>query len=682
MPNRLAGETSPYLLQHKDNPVDWFPWGPEALAKAKQEDRPIFLSIGYSACHWCHVMEHESFEDPQTAEVMNALFVSIKVDREERPDLDSIYMQAVQTLTGRGGWPMSVFLTPAGQPFYGGTYYPPDDRHGMPSFTKVLMAVADAYQNKRSDVTDTAGQLTSRLQPAAVQGTEMLTVDLLQQACQSAKAQFEPAHGGFGSAPKFPQPMTLEFLLRCWARFGDAEALRMATFTMQKMARGGMYDQVGGGFHRYSTDAFWLVPHFEKMLYDNALLSRVYVQAAQATGEPFYRRIAEETFDYVLKEMTHPSGAFYSTQDADSEGHEGKFFVWTPVQTAALLGEEDARVVNHYYGATEAGNFEGRNIFHVPSDASKAAADLGMPEQAVLAIVERARARLYAAREERVHPGLDDKVLTSWNGLMLRSLAEGAAALGRDDYLQAAVKNAAFLLSTMRRDGRLLRTYKDGTAKLTAYLEDYAMLAEGLVSLYEATFERRWLDEAVSLADAMASLYWDPGEGLFYDTASDHESLIVRPRDTFDNAMPSGGSAAAGVLLRLAVLTGESEYNRKAASTLRSVTQQASRYALGFGNWLGALDFYLSTPKEIAIIGPKDDPLTSDLRRTAFGGFVPNKVVAGWDGTDPGPAEGVPLLHERPLVNGRAAAYVCENYACRLPATDAHTLASQLELNR
>ena len=446
MPNRLAGETSPYLLQHKDNPVDWFPWGPEALEKAKQEDRPIFLSIGYSACHWCHVMEHESFEDPQTAEVMNALFVSIKVDREERPDLDSIYMQAVQTLTGRGGWPMSVFLTPAGQPFYGGTYYPPDDRHGMPSFTKVLMAVADAYQNKRSDVTDTAGQLTSRLQPAAVQGTEMLTVDLLQQACQSAKAQFEPAHGGFGSAPKFPQPMTLEFLLRCWARFGDSEALRMATFTMQKMARGGMYDQVGGGFHRYSTDAFWLVPHFEKMLYDNALLSRVYVQAAQATGEPFYRRIAEETFDYVLKEMTHPSGAFYSTQDADSEGHEGKFFVWTPVQTAALLGEDDARVVNHYYGATEAGNFEGRNIFHVPSDASKAAADLGMPEQAVLAIVERARARLYAAREERVHPGLDDKVLTSWNGLMLRSLAEGAAALGRDDYLQAAVKNAAFLL--------------------------------------------------------------------------------------------------------------------------------------------------------------------------------------------------------------------------------------------
>ncbi len=682
MPNRLAGETSPYLLQHKDNPVDWFPWGPEALEKAKQEDRPIFLSIGYSACHWCHVMEHESFEDPQTAEVMNALFVSIKVDREERPDLDSIYMQAVQTLTGRGGWPMSVFLTPAGQPFYGGTYYPPDDRHGMPSFTKVLMAVADAYQNKRSDVTDTAGQLTSRLQPAAVQGTEMLTVDLLQQACQSAKAQFEPAHGGFGSAPKFPQPMTLEFLLRCWARFGDSEALRMATFTMQKMARGGMYDQVGGGFHRYSTDAFWLVPHFEKMLYDNALLSRVYIQAAQATGEPFYRRIAEETFDYVLKEMTHPSGAFYSTQDADSEGHEGKFFVWTPVQTAALLGEEDARVVNHYYGATEAGNFEGRNIFHVPSDASKAAADLGMPEQAVLAIVERARARLYAAREERVHPGLDDKVLTSWNGLMLRSLAEGAAALGRDDYLQAAVKNAAFLLHTMRRDGRLLRTYKDGTAKLTAYLEDYAMLAEGLVSLYEATFERRWLDEAVSLADAMVSLYWDPGEGLFYDTASDHESLIVRPRDTFDNAMPSGGSAAAGVLLRLAVLTGESEYNRKAASTLRSVTQQASRYALGFGNWLGALDFYLSTPKEIAIIGPKDDPLTSDLRRTTFGGFVPNKVVAGWDGTDPGPAEGVPLLHERPLVNGRATAYVCENYACRLPATDAHTLASQLELKR
>ena len=680
MGNRLAGETSPYLLQHKDNPVDWYPWGPEALQKAEEEDKPILLSIGYSACHWCHVMEHESFEDEETAKIMNALYVSIKVDREERPDLDNIYMQSVQAMTGSGGWPMTVFVTPDGRPFYGGTYFPPDDRQGMPSFRRVLMAVADAYHSKRGEMLKTADQLVSRLQDAPSQrGTDVLTAELLQQAGQQIRAQFDGVHGGFGSAPKFPQPIGLELLLRISRRFQDPESLRMAEFTLEKMARGGMYDQLGGGFHRYSTDPHWLVPHFEKMLYDNALLSRTYLHAYQATGKPFYRRIAEETFDYVLREMTDPAGGFYSTQDADSEGVEGKFFVWSPGEIVEALGVADGEFFNRFFDVTERGNFEGRNILNVPLEPSKVAEEMGMPEDEVMARVQQARERLYPVRELRVHPGRDEKALTSWNGLMLRSLAEGAAALGRDDYLASAVANAAFLLESLRKDGRVLRTYKDGQAKLLGFLEDYAMLADGLVSLYEATFDRRWLDEARTLADSMIDLFWDPSEGVFYDTATDHESLIVRPRDIFDNAMPCGGSAAADVLLRLGLLTGEPEYARKASASLRSVAAFFTRYPAGLGHWLGALDFYLSTPYEVALVGPRSDPSTTALLDVVFGAYLPNKVVAGWDPAGgPEAIQGLPLLADRTLVDGRPAAYVCENYACKLPVTEPAALAQQL----
>ena len=684
MANRLAGETSPYLLQHKNNPVDWYPWGPEALLRAREQDMPIMLSIGYSACHWCHVMEHESFEDEETAKVMNALFVSIKVDREERPDLDSIYTQAVQAMTGRGGWPMTVFLTPDGRPFFGGTYFPKDERPGMPAFTRVLMAAADAYHNKRADVLEGADQLVAKIQSPPVEQTgEMMTTLILQTAAQRVRAQFDRQHGGFGGAPKFPQSMGLDVLLRCSRRYNDADSLGMVELTLEKMARGGMYDQVGGGFHRYSTDARWLVPHFEKMLYDNALLSRSYLHAYQLTGKPFYRDVAEETFGYVLREMTSPEGGFYSSQDADSEGEEGKFFVWRPQEIVDVLGQEAAAAFMRYFDVTEDGNFEGHNILHVPDGPAAVAQELGTSEESLAAVIDLAKKQLLLVRERRVHPGRDDKVLTAWNGLMLRSFAEGAAALEREDYLQAAVRNADFLLSNLKRDGRLRRTYKDGQAKLSGYLEDYAMLADGLIALYEATFDRRWLDEARSLADTMVAQFWEAREGVFYDTARDHEALIVRPRDTFDNAMPCGGSVAADVLLRLSVLTGDGEYGRKAISALRSVSQYMTQYPNGFGRWLAALDFYLSTPQEIAIVGPRDHRATRALRSVVFSAYLPSRVVAGYDPASGAEAvRGMPLLEGRGLVNGQPTAYVCEHYACMAPVTDPEALRQQLGLTQ
>ncbi len=684
MPNRLAGETSPYLLQHKDNPVDWFPWGPEAFAKAKAEDKAILLSVGYSACHWCHVMAHESFENPQTAEVMNALFVSIKVDREERPDVDSIYMQAVQTMTSHGGWPMTVFMTPDGRPFYGGTYFPPVERHGMPSFTQVLMAVADAYQNKRGEMLAGAAQIAERLQkPLAGSGQQMLTATILQSAIQRMAEGFDWDNGGFGGAPKFPQPMNLEFALRSYKRDGDARLLQMAEFTLNKMARGGIYDQVGGGFHRYSTDQFWLVPHFEKMLYDNALLVRTYLHAYQVTGNHFYHRIAEETIDYVLREMTESSGGFYSAQDADSEGHEGKFFLWTAGEIQEILSEADARIAMRLWDVTEEGNFEEKNILNLPVDIPDVAISLGMLEADLMAVLRRCRKMLYDAREKRVHPGRDDKVLTSWNGLMLRSLAEAAAILGRDDYLQAARKNADFLLKSLRSNGRLLRTWKGGQAKLHGYLEDYAMLAAGLVSLYEATFERRWLDEAASLCDGMIDLFWSEIEGVFYDTGRDAEALIMRPRDFYDNAMPSGGSAAADALLKMAVLTGNQEYEQKAVRSLRAMAGVLGNYPSAFGHWLCALDFYLARKQEVVLVGPPSHERLKAFKETVFGAYLPNKVVAGFDPKGaPSATRNLPLLQGRDMVGGVPTAYVCENYTCQLPATDVEILAKQLGIGK
>ena len=678
MPNRLIDETSPYLLQHAHNPVDWYPWGEEALERAEREDMPILLSVGYSACHWCHVMERESFENAEIAALMNENFVCIKVDREERPDIDSIYMTAVQALTGQGGWPMTVFLTPDGKPFYGGTYFPPEDRGGLPAFPRLVEALADAYKARRGEVTRTTSQLVQRMTQlsAGMAGIEPLTVEVLQSAKRAVAGQFDGRHGGIGLQPKFPQPMTYEFLLRHHARTQDPESLEMVELTLTRMAEGGIFDQIGGGFHRYSTDTYWLVPHFEKMLYDNALLARLYLHAYQVTGDPLYRRIVEETLDYIAREMTDPGGGFYSAQDADSEGVEGRFFVWRPEEIIDLLGKTEGDLFNSYYGVTRKGNFEGQSILHV---AKGGAAARGMSDEEFEKTLRRWKIILLAARNERVAPGLDDKVLTSWNGLAMHAFAEAGGALGRPDYVEKANINAKFLLDSLVRDGRLLRTYRNGEAKLNGYLEDYAFLIDGLLVLHEATLDGRWLDESITLGEAMVDLFWEESEGRFYDTGRDHEELVLRPRDYTDNATPCGSSMAADVLLRLAVVTGDSEHQRRAVTSLRSVRELMSRFPTGAGHWLGALDFYLSTPKEIAIVGGAGDAGTDALLTEVSRRYLPNRVLVGSAGS--GPAEtrsGVPLLEDRDRVDGKPTAYVCENYACSLPVTEPAELAAQL----
>ena len=680
MPNRLIDETSPYLLQHANNPVDWYPWGEEALSRARNEDKPILLSIGYSACHWCHVMERESFENDAIAELMNQHFINIKVDREERPDLDAVYMEAVQMLTGSGGWPMTVFLTPDCKPFYGGTYFPPVDRHNMPGFPRLLETVAQAYRNSHSEIQRVTGQLTEQMGRTAnmPRGTGALDESILHHAYNQLATNFDYQNGGVGSAPKFPQAMTLEILLRYHAHGHNERARSMLELTLEKMARGGIYDQIAGGFHRYSTDTYWLVPHFEKMLYDNALLARLYLHAWLATGRALYRRITEETLDYVLREMTGEHGGFFSATDADSEGEEGKFFVWSPSEIEAVLGSEDAALFNGFFGVSQRGNFEGKNILNISVRAADFADREGIDLERLLEIIRRGKEALRVAREDREHPLLDDKALASWNGLMLRAFAEAGAALERQDYLDAATKNAAFLLEEMRPEGRLLRSYREGQAKLPGFLEDYSFVADGLLSLYEATFERRWLDAAVELADEMISQFWDEPAGCFYDTGRDHEDLVVRPRDVFDNAQPCGGSVASDMLLRLSVVTGNDDYADKAITPLRTLAELMGRAPAGTGRWLAALDFYLSTPKEVAVIGEQDNPATSALLREVNRRYLPNRVLvgAGEEGTTA--STGLPLLEGRGMVDGRPTAYVCENYACQLPVTDAESLAAQL----
>ena len=675
--NRLAAETSPYLLQHKDNPVDWYPWGPEALAKARAEDKPILVSIGYSACHWCHVMEHESFEDPRIAARMNELFVNIKVDREERPDLDSIYMTAVQAMTGHGGWPMTVFLTPDGVPFYGGTYFPPEDRGGMPGFPRVLRAVAESYRGQSDQVAQNARQMREMLaRPVVPLQQGALEIGMLDQAVAGLLKSIDWREGGLGGAPKFPQPMNLELLLRAHARTGNQRALDAVQLTLDKMALGGIYDQLGGGFHRYSVDAHWLVPHFEKMLYDNAQLARVYLQAYLVTRRPLYLRIVEETLGYVMREMTHPSGGFFSTQDADSEGEEGKFFVWTPAEVERLLGAEDARLFSAHYDVTPGGNFEGHNILHVTESVEGVAGRLGVPTETLQDVIDRGRRVLFEAREERIKPGRDEKVLTAWNGMMLRAFAEAAVALDRLDYREVAIRNATFLTTEMQRDGRLLRTWKDGQAKLNGYLEDYANLIDGLVATYEATFDPRWIEQATSIADVMLEQFPDEANGGFYDTGIDHEQLVSRPKDVFDNATPSGNSVAADALQRLALLTGEERYRAAAKRVLGLLAATAAQHPTGFGRLLSAVDLALGSPKEVAVIGQPDAADTRELLRTVFDRFLPNRVVAlGRPGAIP---PSITLLEGRNAREGKATAYVCQNYTCQAPVTSAAELADQL----
>jgi len=670
MPNHLAGETSPYLLQHANNPVDWYPWEEEALNHAQAKDRPILLSIGYSACHWCHVMAHECFENNEIARLMNENFINIKVDREERPDLDAVYMEAVQAITGSGGWPLTVFLTPGGKPFFGGTYFPPQDRYGMPGFPRVLRTVADAYQNRRSEIETVVQQivavLTSKTESSAVK--ESPVTDIIGQAYRGLRQDFDKDNGGFGTAPKFPQPMPLEFLLRYFHRNQDTEALEMVDLTLEKMAKGGIYDQVGGGFHRYATDRYWLVPHFEKMLYDNALLSQIYLHAYLVTGNQLYRSIGEETLDYVLREMTDPHGGFYSTQDADSEGVEGKYYLWAPQEIIEVLGEKDGKIVADYFGVTAESNFDGQNILYVAIDLEPEASS----------IVKQAKVSLLNRREQRAKPSRDEKILACWNGLMLCSLAEAACAIDREDYLAAAAANGSFLLNLMISDGYLKHTYKDGQAKIDGYLDDYALVIDGLLALHQSTFSGECLRQAIRLGEVMVEQFWDEAMQMFYDTGDRHESLFVRPRSTFDGALPSGSSAATLVLLKLARLTDNERFEQVAVQSLRSMGKSMSRNPLGFSNWLCALDFYLSTPKEIAIIGPRDNPATLELLRTICTIWLPNKVVAAYDPNDPTPVSDLKLLQNRQMINNQPTVYVCERYTCQVPVTDPASLGAQL----
>jgi hypothetical protein len=668
MGNRLGRETSPYLLQHAHNPVDWYPWGEEAFAKARAEDKPILLSVGYSACHWCHVMERESFEDADIAALMNRSFVNVKVDREERPDVDQIYMQAVQSMTGHGGWPMTVFLTPDRVPFYGGTYFPPSDRHGLPGFPRLLTALAEAWANRRGELVQSGQQLTASLkQSERVRASDtLLTADVLFSAFQAISAQADEELGGLAGAPKFPQPMIWEYVLRFWKRTGNTHARRLAHTTLVRMARGGMYDQLGGGFARYSVDARWLVPHFEKMLYDNAQLASLYLHGWLAFGDPECRRIAEETLDYLAREMTDPEGGFYSAQDADSEGHEGKFFVWSADEIRAVLDPGEADDALRYWGVDRGPNFEGKNILYVAGEPA--------PER-----IAPARRKLFEAREGRVHPGRDDKVLASWNGLAARAFAEAGRALGRPQYVGVAVRNAEFVLAALRRDGRLLRSWKGGQAKLKGYLEDYAMVGAALLALYEATFDRRWLDEARALADEMLRLFWDDGLDGFYDTGRDHEQLIVRPRNLFDNAVPCGTSAAIETLLRLAVFTGEPAHEARALRALRPLGDLMARHPNGFGRFLCALDFHIGPRTEVALVTPAAGDGAQALAAEVFGRYLPNRVVAGMVAGDAGAAAGIPLLEARQALEGRATAYVCRDYACERPVTDREALARQLD---
>lgn len=677
--NRLAQETSPYLLQHAHNPVDWYPWGEEALAAAREQDKPIFLSVGYSACHWCHVMEHESFEDDATAALMNDLFINIKVDREERPDIDAIYMDAVQAMTGQGGWPMSVFLTPDGRPFYGGTYFPPQPRYGMPSFQQLLRSVADAYRERRDQVEGQADRLTAALRRAASLADQSVELgnDTLHEAVDQLHQHFDDQHGGFGGHPKFPQPMTLDFIFTQYRLTGDLDTLYMAELTLEQMALGGLYDQLGGGFHRYSVDEVWLVPHFEKMLYDNAQLLRTYLHAWQITQRPLYRRILDETIDYVLREMTAPAGGFYSTQDADSEGEEGKFFVWTPAQVEALLDARTAGIFETYYGMSDRGNFEGKNILNVSRSVENVAERFGIPPDAVETTLAEARATLFAQRETRIKPGRDEKILTEWNGLMIHALAECGVVLGRADALDAATRAADFVLTHMSQpDGKLYRSYKDGRARFNAYLEDYAAFARSLVALYETTFDLRYLGEASRLTQLMFEQFHDADGGGFFQTGTDHEALVARRKDYIDNAIPSGNSLAAELLLRLAVLVDNADYRREATRIILTMKDAMARQPTGFGRMLCALDTLLSPSREVAIVGDPDDPATQALLDTVRARYLPTTVLAL---KQPDAESMLPLLAGRTLVDGKPAAYVCTNYACKLPVTDPAALAAQLE---
>ena len=681
--NRLAAESSPYLLQHASNPVDWYPWGEEAFRKAAAEDKPIFLSIGYSACHWCHVMAHESFEKQAVAEILNRDFVSIKVDREERPDVDEIYMTAVQMMTGSGGWPLTVFLTPDLRPFYGGTYFPSDDRYGRPGFPRLLTEIAKAWKERRRELLEGAEKLTAALRTAATEGSagqapvEAATSERLAAVL---KERFDSQWGGFGGAPKFPPSGSICALLRRYAAGGDRQLLEMATVTLDRMAYGGMYDQLGGGFHRYSVDHMWLVPHFEKMLYDNALLSGAYLDAYQVTGRELYRRTAVDTFDYVIREMTDASGGFHSAEDADSEGEEGKFYVWSRGDIMGVLGEDDGAVFCRLYGVTEGGNFEGHNILHVAIGPQSLAAELGVSETALWTRIAAMRTALLAVRGRRIAPGRDDKVLASWNGLMVSSLARGYQVLGEERLLVAAERAGRFILAQLVNDGELLHTFRQGQAKLPGYLDDYANVANALVDLYEGTFDRSWLNAADELCAGMVELFYDEKDAAFFFTSSRHHHLLTRTKPLYDGATPSGNAIAALALLRLARIADRPRYAEAAEAVLRVASPGMARNPMAFTHMMRAVDFYIGPSVEIAVVGTTGAEDTRSMLAAVRGPFMPNKVVAFADPAAPDKeARPLALLADRPMVSGAATVYVCENYACKTPLTDPKQVETLLD---
>jgi len=704
--NRLINATSPYLLQHAHNPVDWYPWGPEALERARKEDRPILLSVGYAACHWCHVMERESFENERIAAIMNLQYVCIKVDREERPDIDAIYMDAVQALTQRGGWPMTVFLTPETLPFYAGTYFPPDDRNGMPGFSTLLLRLANFYKTRRAEVDEQVEEFRNfyqgrgtlvgtRYRNNPVAATEVDT-SVLHAAERNLTRNFDITQGGFGGAPKFPHAMDLEFLLRLHLReekqpttftsFKDNSKptltpIEMVTRSLDKMAAGGIYDQLGGGFHRYTVDDHWLIPHFEKMLYDNALLARTYMHAYQVTGNERYARICREILDYVRREMTSTEGGFYASQDADSEGEEGKFYVWRPDEIQTILGEEMASLIIDTYGVTDEGNFEdsGASVLHLARPIDEVAAMHGITREEAEKSLADARLTLLTVRSRRVWPSTDDKILTAWNGLMLRAFAEAAEVFSSETYAEVAVNNATFLLEKLRSDqGRLLRTYRDGKAHLNAFLEDYAALALGLLATYEATFDPQWFAAARGLVDEMITYFADTEDAGFYDTAADHEQLVTRPRELLDNATPAGNSLAAEALLWLAAATGEQSYRDRAENYLLRLVPTMAQQPSAFGYLLCCLDRWLTPSQEVAIIGNLDDPDTTELLATIRARFRPNMVIACAGPADTEASRMIPLLNDRTQVAGVPTAFVCTGFTCQLPVTDPAALAAQL----
>ena len=678
-PNRLILESSPYLLQHASNPIDWFPWCEEAFAKAKEEGKPVFLSIGYSACHWCHVMEKESFEDQEVADILNKFYICIKVDREERPEIDAIYMNALQAMTGSGGWPMSLFLTPEAKPFFGGTYFPPEERYGMPSFKKVLSSAGFFFLTKEEEVTEQTNKLLEILNKQDINSgaKEVFGNELLNQTVSSLECLIDRDNGGFGAQPKFPQPMSLDYLMKQYLNSKNSESLELIDLTLKKMAEGGIYDQLGGGFHRYSVDEVWLVPHFEKMLCDNAQLLRTYLAGWKTTGNEKYRKVAEETLDYVLREMTSSEGGFYSTQDADSDGKEGTFFIWSEDEMLELLDGKEKRALTTYYGVTSSGNFERKNILSIQKTIEEVSEEIGLDVEKTVKIIESGRDKLFSAREKRIKPFRDEKIITEWNGLMIHALADCAALLDRKDAQVAAEKTASFILEKMRQeDGKLYRTYKDGRAKLNACLEDYSSFIVGLIALYETTFERKWLESADELAKIMFEQFADNEVGGFFQTGNDHENLLVRRKDIVDNALPSGNSLTAESLLKLSIYFDNTDYRNEVEKLLSLTAHEVKNYPGGFGRMLTVFDLWLKPEREIVVVGDPKAEETQLFLKTIRTTCLKQPIVLL---TSPEEEAWLPLMKGKVMVDNKTTAYVCEQGTCKAPVTNVEDLKQLLQ---